>query len=175
MDDAGARAVGISLWLVPEGEVAAVLTRLIEDLAAELGTPTFPPHVTLLGGLRGREGDVLRKAREMAAALEPLTLPLGPVTGRDDHFRGLFVRIPETLKLLTTHAQARITYRIANEAPFEPHLSLAYGRFSVAERERLALATAPRIAPRMSCSALEVMHTQGAVADWRRIARLEMG
>lgn len=49
MDEPGAR--GVSLWLMPEGEAGRRLGALIDRLAARLGTPAFPPHVTLLPGI----------------------------------------------------------------------------------------------------------------------------
>ncbi len=169
------RASGISLWLVPEGAEADLLTRLISDLAARLGTPRFAPHVTLIPGLGSREGDVVRRAKEMATTLEPHALPLGPVEGRSEYFRCLCARVPETLRLLTTHAQARLTFRGAAEAPFEPHLSLAYGRLSPQDKEPLIAELAPRLPSRLACTALEVVRTEGPAADWRSLARFDLG
>jgi Cyclic phosphodiesterase-like protein len=168
------RALGISLWLVPEGDERTLVERLIEDLAARLGSPRFAPHVTFLPGLAGRDGDVVRRAKEMAATLEPHALPLGPIEGRSEYFRCLYARIPETLRLLTTRAQARLTFRGAGEAPFEPHLSLVYGRLSPEEKEPLIADLTPRLPSRLVCSALEVVRTEGASADWRSLARFDL-
>jgi 2'-5' RNA ligase len=168
------QAVGISLWLVPEGDERDRIERLIGELASRLGTPLFTPHVTLLPGLKGREGDVVRRAKEMAATLEPHALPLGTIEGRSGYFRCLSVRIPETLRLLTTHAQARLTFRGAGEAPFEPHLSLVYGRLSPESKESLVAEISPRLPARLSCTVLEVVRTVGPAADWRSLARIAL-
>jgi hypothetical protein len=168
------RATGISLWLVPEGDERQVLEGLIGDLASKLGAPPFAPHVTLIPGIAGREGDVVRRTREMAATLEPHALPLGPVEGRSEYFRCLYARIPETLRLLTTRAQARLTFRGAGEALFEPHLSLVYGSLSPEEKEPLIAALTGRLPPRLTCTVLEVVRTAGATSDWRSLARFEL-
>jgi Cyclic phosphodiesterase-like protein len=167
-------ATGISLWLVPEGDEGQLIERLIIELASRLGTPRFAPHVTLIPGLAGREGDVVRRTREMAATLEPHSVPVGPVEGRAEYFRCLYARIPETLRLLTTRAQARLTFPGAGEAVFEPHLSLVYGRLSPEEKEPLFADLAPRLPPRLTCTALEVVRTVGPAADWRSLARFDL-
>ncbi|HEY6554930.1 MAG TPA: 2'-5' RNA ligase family protein [Vicinamibacteria bacterium] len=167
-------AVGISLWLVPAGDERALVERLIGELAAQLGTPVLAPHVTLLPGLRGREGDVVRRAKEMAATLEPHAIPLGPIEGRSEYFRCLYARVPETLRLLTTRAQARLTFRGSGEAAFEPHLSLVYGRLSPEAKEKLIVDLTPRLPPRLTCRALEVVRTKGPVADWQSLARFDL-
>lgn len=168
------RATGISLWLVPEGDERDLIARMIGELASRLGAPLFEPHVTLLPGLAGREGDVVRRAKEMAATLEPHTMPLGPVEGRSEYFRCLYARIPETLRLLTTRAQARLTFRGAGEAPFEPHLSLVYGRLTAEDKEPIVANLTPRLPSRLVCTALEVVRTGGPAADWRSLARFDL-
>jgi hypothetical protein len=168
------RASGISLWLVPEGAEADLFARLIDGLASRLGTPGFAPHVTLLPSLAGREGEVVRRAREMASTLEPHGLPLGPIEGRSEYFRCLYLRVPETLRLLTTRAQARLTFPATREAPFEPHLSLVYGGLSPEARESLIAELAPRVPARLACTVLEVVRTEGTAADWHSLARFDL-
>jgi hypothetical protein len=176
MDDAVPvdRATGTSLWLVPEGDERDFLGRLIEGLAEKLRAPAFAPHVTLLPGLAGSEGEVVRRAKEMAATLEPHAMPLGPIEGRPEYFRCLYARVPETLRLLTTHALGRLTFRRTAEVAFEPHLSLLYGSLSSAERELLVAELTPRLPARLTCTALEVVRTQGPVAEWRSLARFDI-
>jgi hypothetical protein len=168
------RATGISLWLVPEGAEHQLLEHLIGELASALGTPPFAPHVTLMPGLAGREGDVIRRTREMAATLEPHSVPVGPVEGRTEYFRCLYARVPETLRLLTTRAQARLTFRGAGEAAFEPHLSLVYGRLPPEAKTPLIADLRNRLPTRLTCTALEVVLTEGPSADWRSLARFDL-
>lgn len=43
---------GYSLWAAPDAAAAAELARAIEAFAARLDTPLFPPHMTVLAGIK---------------------------------------------------------------------------------------------------------------------------
>jgi hypothetical protein len=51
---------------------------------------------------------------------------------------------------------------------------LVYGRLSPEAIEPLIADLAPRLPPRLTCAALEVVRTQGPVADWRSLAHFEL-
>ena len=46
-----AAAISFSVWLKPPQPLHAAVARLIDTHATQLGTPSFVPHVTLLGGI----------------------------------------------------------------------------------------------------------------------------
>ncbi len=52
------------------GALAAQLQKEIDYLADAYGGPSFPPHVTLAGGVTGSEEQVLQSAKELAAKLQ---------------------------------------------------------------------------------------------------------
>ena len=170
------RARGVSLWLVPVDEAKAALARLIAEVAGRLGTPVFAPHVTLVGGVtRPGADDVVRRAGELALALEPLSLPLRGPLGSDEAFRCLYLPVGETLKLLTTHALARAALRVADERKYEPHLSLVYGAVPPEQKARLLAELAPLVPSRVEFRAVEVVCTEGVVALWRTLAVFPFG
>ena len=158
---------GISLWLVPEDAVRESLALLIGELAFRLGTQGFAPHVTLLAGLRHAEDEALGCAGSLAASLETLFLPLGAPAGRKEHFRCLYLPVPETLKLLTARAQASLLFGVRDERSYEPHLSLVYGTLRDQEKQLLASELPPRLPPRARFTHLEVVRTQGPCEGWR--------
>lgn len=170
-----AKARGVSLWLVPVDEARETLSRLIEDLAARLGTPAFAPHVTLVTGVTRPADEVVRRAGELALALEPLSLPLRGPESRDEAFRCLYLPVGETLKLLATHALARSALRVGDERPYEPHLSLVYGTLPPGQKQQLRAELASLVPSRVEFAALEVVRTEGVVADWRTLAVFPIG
>lgn len=166
--------LGASLWLVPDEPVRASLAATIEDLARRLGTTPFPPHVTLLSGMRAREGDVVRRAGEMCRALEPMRLRASKVEASASFFRCLALRVEETLGLLTAHAQAGMTFA-PPDAPYEPHLSLVYGALDDAARAALVPELRQGLPVAFGVNSLEVWRTSGPVGDWKRLAGWSFG
>lgn len=165
-------ARGVSLWLVPEGEAQAALARLIADLASRCGTPPFDPHVTLLAGLGLPAGEVVRRAGTLA--LDALVLALRPPEGRAEPFRCLYLPVIQTLRLLHTQAVARSAFGVQDEGPYEPHLSLVYGRLDEDRKSKLAKEIAADVPPPVRFAALEVVKTEGPVGEWRRLAHIQL-
>ena len=168
-------ARGVSLWLVPVADAKAALSRLIGLVAARLGTHAFAPHVTLVAGVTRPADDVVRRAGELAQALEPLSLPLRGPVGSDEAFRCLYLPVGETLKLLATHALARSALRLTDEREYEPHLSLAYGTVPPEQKAALLAELATLVPSRVAFAALEVVRAEGVVADWRTLAVFPFG
>jgi 2'-5' RNA ligase len=167
--------VGTSLWLVPSDVVRGRLDALIRGLATRFGTEPFAPHVTLLAGLRGREGEVLQRAAEMCPALEPIRLRASRVEGREEFFRCVSLRVEETLALLTLHAQARIAFARAEPRSYEPHLSLVYGRLEPRARAEVEEELRGEVPIAFEVSSLEVWRTRGRTREWTRLAAVPLG
>ena len=102
-------------------------------------------------------------------------MPLRGPLGSDQAFRCVHLPVGETLKLLATHALARAAWRVADEARYEPHLSLVYGTLGPEQRDALVAELAPLVPPRVEFAALEVVRTEGVVADWRTLAVFPFG
>lgn len=166
---------GISIWLSPAEEEAGSLRRLIHDLARDLGTPAFEPHVTLLPGLPGSPETIVRTAGQLLTAdLEAVRVALGsPRAGRPP-FRFLYLPMVLTFRLVHAHAVTRQAFAPADETPFEPHLSLVYGHLGDDEGRRLASEIAPRVPSEAQLATLEVVRTEGPVAAWQSLARFPL-
>jgi 2'-5' RNA ligase len=166
---------GISLWLVPDEPERDRLAGLIADLARRFEASAFPPHVTLLSGLRTREGEAIRRGAEMCRALEPIHLRASRIETRPSHFRCLALRVEETLGLLTTRAQAAISFDHPEEDAYEPHLTLLYAEPRLGA-EAAALAEVKDAVPvRFGVNRLEVWRTTGPVTEWKALGGWPLG
>jgi hypothetical protein len=161
------RGKGVSLWLMPAGGLRGSLEALIEALARQYRTPVFPPHLTLLPGIPGKEKDALERARELASSLPPIAIRLREVKTSDSFFRCVFLRAERTDALLEAHLRAREAFPLVPPAPFLPHLSLLYGRLLPEEKRavRRELEGAREMA--FLASSLHVFRTQGPPPEWR--------
>lgn len=164
------RAVGISLWLILEGETRRRLAATIADLARRLGTPSFEPHVTLIGGISQPEEEIVVAAGRLAAATAPLQLRPFRVGQRGEYFRCLFYEVAADAALIDLHMRARLALGRDAGALFFPHLSLAYGELESAVKAPLVGPLSPRRGDNWLVGELQVVRTEGEVGDWRPLA-----
>jgi 2'-5' RNA ligase len=167
-------AHGLFLWLAPGDAEAAPLARMILELGRRLGTPPFEPHLTLLGPLDRPAGEVEAKAAELARGLAPLALPLRGVNGEESYFRALYAAAEPTPELRAARDAARALLA-APDAPFRPHLSLAYGRLEPTVQVALSIELAPRLPAQLLARHLDLVLADGPVGAWRRLARFDLG
>jgi 2'-5' RNA ligase len=168
------RATGCSLWLMPEGALRERLAARIDALAARSRTERFPPHLTLLSGIEGRDEDVLAGARDAAEALSPFGVRLGGVAGRDEHFRCLFLLAYDDEALRAAHAAAARAFGREPQTSFLPHLSLVYGRLEPSQKRALADEAGADGACCFEARRLHAWRTEGRAPDWREIGVLEL-
>ncbi len=174
-DHARGQAHGLSLWLTLEGPARARLRDLIAGLASRLGGPAFEPHVTLLPGLAGPEGELRPRAAELAQGLAAFPVRLTRVGGRDEYFRCLYVEADGGAALAETFGRAcRLLGHFPRE-PFFPHLSLAYGRLEPAARAALCKELAPLVQGRCEAGQLSLVRTEGPVSAWSILSAWPLG
>ncbi len=168
-------AVGMSLWLMPEGGVGDRLRVLIGELARRHRTPSFPPHLTLLGGIPGPEDAALSRAAGLARGLGPIAIRLGAVETSDEYFRCVFVRAEPTEALRGAHVDARAAFAGAAPTPFLPHLSLLYGRLERPQLAAVLRELGGTLEVAFEASRLHLFRTQGPPRAWRRRGAFPLG
>lgn len=170
-------AHGLSLWLCPEDPVQARLEDLIETLAARLGTRTFAPHVTLVGGLSIPEAAARAACGTLAARIPPLRVRSAGLSESDRFFRCIVVELERTPELESARQVASTALGVP-PSPFFPHVSLVYGRLAISERRALirSLAARPDLAGLdLDLSTLELVLTAGPTSAWKRLDRVPLG
>ena len=165
------KGVGVSLWLVPEGEVHRRLAALIESLGRRFGGPVFDPHVTLLAGAPGPAAEAVRRAEAAARASRPFPVRFAGCEAGTGYFRRLYLRVEPSAELLALHAAARDAFGRAHEPPLFPHLSLMYGAPPPAA---LVEEVRPQAPDGFEARALDVYATEGEVPRWHRVRRLHL-
>ena len=158
-----------SLWLVPEDgdPVADRLAALIADYAEGYDdAPEFDPHVTLGGGVRGDEEPIRTAVRNLAAAHDPVDLPVVKRHCSTTTTQSVFYLVEPTAALLDLHRNASDALD-ADIGMYVPHFSVIYADLPVAERRRL-VEELPEdmVGSEVQGAALELVEIVGEVTDW---------
>ena len=156
-----------SLWLVPGGAVDGDLQAVVDRLAREHGGPTFPPHVTLFGGIVGPEDDVVARSRGLAAQIAPFTVYLDDVDVGETYFQSLFATARPTPELLAAREAAQQAFSDVTAEPYRPHLSLLYGDLPAETKRAILDRLRGTLPPSFEAQTLVLVRTGGSVADWR--------
>lgn len=163
----------IGWWLLPAAADGRVLSKAIEGLAARLGVPAFPPHVTLASG----PPETLEAVLAAAARERPFELDVAAVETTNDLARTLALRFEREERV------AELTLRLLPETPMgtraPAHLSLVYAPLAEHARAELVRSTPPPLARvRFDTIAAMEMFTGELelvdIATWRELARVEL-
>jgi 2'-5' RNA ligase len=169
------QGTGHSLGLMPEPAERARLEALIARLAARLGTPPFPPHVTRLGSLPGSPDALLEATRALGRESPPLAPRLTRSGGQDAFFRCFYAEVEAAAALEAFHARAVARLGARTPASFFPHVSLVYGALSSEQKALLADALRPEVEARtVAFTALRLVRTEGRVTDWRTVGEVAL-
>ncbi len=168
------RGVGISLWLLPEGEARARLLARIPDLARRHGSAPFEPHVTLVAGIPLATPGWMAACERLSRETEALDVLLGAPGHADAFFRCLYLSVEPTAELVAARDRAeRLLGVRRGEAPLL-HLSLLYARLAKDRREMLAAELGALEGMRFTARHLDALVTEGPPGEWRRVARFPL-
>ncbi len=159
-----------SLWLMPEGQEQKEFTDIITRLSERFGTPTFEPHVTLLGGLHGEERAIVSRISDIVRTMRPVLIRTSTLHSQEDYFRQLFVQVEKTRPLMETRARVKVLTGGRRERPYSPHVSFMYGSVRYQDREALLMEMGGEIVSEFETKTLHVVDTAGTPDAWRRVA-----
>jgi 2'-5' RNA ligase len=126
-----------SLWVMPSGSLYQALSECIESLSLTYRGPVFEPHVTVIGNVRGTESNVVAKTGELAEILEPYSLVLESPDYFDEFFKCIFLRVVKTHEVIQANSSARKVFNHQDISPYQPHLSLFYGKLPVDTKKEI--------------------------------------
>jgi 2'-5' RNA ligase len=161
------------LWFKPSGMAYDVLARIIGELAKELNSPVFEPHVTLIGNLEGSEEQLTHQSEQFARQLEPFTIVLTEPSYRDEHFQCIFMLVEQTGPIMNAYALARAFFHKPNQA-FVPHLSLAYGSYPDSRKKSIISKLPPDVRACFGATTLYLIRSDTPdPKDWHQIAAVQ--
>ena len=167
--------IGHSLWMCPKGYSNQVYSDIILDVAQELGTFQFIPHITLVAAMLTGEEDVVKRARYLASQLSPYQFELDEISYRNAYFQCIYAKMKLTPDVIAANNLARqIFQERLSDPPYMPHLSLVYGDLSESDKINIVI---PKIIAELDrhdssetqflpVDSIQVWSTQGDVKEW---------
>lgn len=161
-----------ALWLLLPPAERARFTELIRTLAEQHGTPSFEPHITLLGGISGAQDAVVATTAALARRIAPLHIQLAEIGQRDSYFQCLFVHAVPVPALLRANRDAREQFARGKDSEYVPHLSLVYGDLERTRKTAIAAQLGGRFDREFRVEELALVRysRDDRPQDWRRVA-----
>jgi 2'-5' RNA ligase len=156
-------AAQLFVWLVPAAEDAAALQKQIERGASSLGSPTFPPHVTMCS-----EPAVTKLAAVGSLSELPLSIKFTALRFGKDYFHGCYLEAADDAPLRALQARCVATLGGTVPGEYPPHLSIAYGVLN--EAQRAAAVQLGQLPQKITFARLELWASDGPVSSWRKLA-----
>ena len=130
-------STAIAYWLTPTKPTRGFLEKLIVDLARRFDAPVFEPHITIHVG--PDQAEVAEQiVSQVAIGCEPIRLEVLDVHHSGQFTKTLFVQLALNAKLQGLSELIRSASQTLSDYQVEPHVSLLYGRMSLAVRRELA-------------------------------------
>ncbi|MEK7098978.1 MAG: 2'-5' RNA ligase family protein [Patescibacteria group bacterium] len=165
---------GFSLWLMPPEPIKSRLKEEIACWSATLETPSFEPHVTLLGGIKDDTGIAAKIFDLVHAAkpLSPLTIELGSARYTQEFYRCVYLNIWLTTSLQKLYDIACVCMRFAESGhEFSPHMSMVYGSVGLQTQDSITHNIGPRYEGEgFTVSEIALWSTKGPPDAWHQIS-----
>ncbi|CAM9623726.1 unnamed protein product [Discosporangium mesarthrocarpum] len=172
--------VGYSLWLVADDPARSDFLDIITTLSQEHSTPKFEPHITLIAGVEppGGQEEVLRKTKDLAAKIEPITTTVEACQTKGLYFQSIFGLVKQDEALFSAHKTSRAAFGQDTEgaSSYMPHISLLYGDLDPPVRDTvISTAEGKVVGKQFPVSSVEVWSTKGVVSEWFRVGTFPLG
>ena len=166
-----------AVWLRPTGEALDRITKIVRLVHKRGAGPQVQPHVTLLSGMETTMASAEVKLKHLASTLKPFRIRLGKVEGRQDYFRCLYATAELNDELAEARRIAYTEFEMNPPPPFEPHLSLLYGKIDDALKQELIAEAGGTLDVTFEVNAVHLVNAyQGVPAtSWRTLSERPLG
>lgn len=128
-----------SILLIPEGEIHAKLSGIINKLSDKYNLPKFEPHITLIGKIDKPVEQVISKTYELSKKIKPYKIRINKQIHFNEDYQSLFLKGKITKKILRIDLIAKKIFSDKKDEEYLPHLSLMYKNSSLEMKEQIRL------------------------------------
>jgi 2'-5' RNA ligase len=157
-----------TIGLVPVADQEVWCTQEISKLSAAFGGSTFSPHVTILGRIIENESKLVERVGVLASVIRAMSVRVLGVQSEKSWNRTLYLDFELIDALRQAHTEAARLFDRQPSPDFHPHLSLAYGTFSVEQQQAMqrVIVAAPTV---IHLNRLALFRNFGQPNEWVRI------
>ena len=120
------KSVHYSIWAIFKDKQQSQLENLKRKINNVLKGPYFPIHMTLSGGLLGKEKELIKKMKSILNKLDKFSIEIDNYGYKNIYFQSLHIKVIKNTELIL---QKKIIDNVFNYQTsfFYPHISLYYG------------------------------------------------
>lgn len=162
------------IWIRPTGEALERILKVVRLAHKEAGGPAIHPHITLLSGAETTRASAEVKLKHLSQRIRPFKVKLGAIEWRDDFFRSLYATVELSDELAAAQRDAYDAFDMNPAPPYEPHLSLAYGKIDEGVKKRVAGQAGGRLDVEFEVRALDLVNATSTVpvGEWHTLIEL---
>lgn len=157
-----------SLWFIPVGEIYTKLAILIKDLSKKYSGPVFEPHITLLPDIVLSEEEIVEKTSKLVSNKNPFSVEVDNIDYQDAYFKNLFIKVKLNDDLVNLYNEAKQIFRLDNDKPYMPHISILYGNHSKKTKEEIIKKISLKFNQKFLVKSI-VISTSGEVSEWKKV------
>lgn len=163
-----------AVWIRPNGDALERIHKTMRLAHKEAGGPQIAPHITLLAGAETTRASAELKLKHLAQRIRPFKIRLGQIEWRADYFLSLYATVELTSELAAAQQAAYDAFDMKPAPPYEPHLSLAYGKLDEGVKKRIAEQAGGRLDVEFEVRALDLVNATSTVpvAEWHTLIEL---
>ena len=122
--------------MVPEGNDRRALASTLSKIASNHNTPNIYPHVTLISSFKGEKKYLVDSAEKLATKLTPVYLKFGEAVFTNSFFKSVYISIISSNDIIKMRHTSSTFFKCI-EKDYQPHLSIAYGKFTQQEKQMI--------------------------------------
>lgn len=169
-----------SLWLSASQQAEPVLNTLITELREQYPGPIFASHVTLVAKIKMELALLQKIVHDLATDTYPFSLPITGIRSGETYTQCVFLTLEATPALLhLRHLALERCQLLIEDRSFSPHHSLAYGFFSLLEKQamlqRVKDASYPKDFPAASLQIAQTTEYSDGTFKWEVLATFPLG
>ena len=156
-----------SIWLDLEKESRANYRKIISTLSKRLKSPLFEPHCTVYGRLDIKLTDLENIVSKIVNDSNQFSSSVKKLATGKSYFKSLYVKLENNTSLNEVNSSCKNNFVNSKKYRFDPHISLAYGRFDPEQIHRVTKRIA--IPKYVVFSGVSIVNTKKDVEQWETV------